>query len=141
MLTYAIAPKLALRVQNRRGQLGVCAKTRSAESGFFIRLTRRRQNDGPVSDSAPIRIPITGELDLHTFRPADIPSLLDDYFAECRKRRILQVRVVHGKGTGTLRTTVHAHLRRSSMVSGFRTADETGGGWGATWVTLKPHDS
>ena len=86
----------------------------------------------------PVAIPITGELDLHAFRPRDVTGLLDDYFAECRKRGIRQVRVVHGKGTGTLRTTVHAHLRQSPGVAGFALGDETSGGWGATLVTLKP---
>ena len=85
----------------------------------------------------PVRIPITGELDLHTFRPADVAPLLEDYFAECRARGILRVRVVHGKGTGTLRETVHARLRTMTGVAGFSAADESSGGWGATWVELK----
>lgn len=89
----------------------------------------------------PITLPITGELDLHTFRPAEVTALLDDYFAECRQRRIHRVRVVHGKGTGTLRATVHAHLRRSRAVRGFTQGDELSGGWGATIVTLRPADS
>ena len=89
----------------------------------------------------PIPLPITDELDLHTFRPAEITSLLDAYFAECRQRGIHRVRVVHGKGTGTLRETVHAHLRRSPGVAGFAQGDETSGGWGATIVTLKSANS
>lgn len=89
----------------------------------------------------PIALPITGELDLHTFRPAEVTALLDDYFAACRQRRIHRVRVIHGKGTGTLRATVHAHLRRSPAVRGFVQGDETSGGWGATIVTLQPADS
>jgi len=85
----------------------------------------------------PIAIPITGEIDLHTFRPSEVQSLLEDYFNECLKRGILRVRVVHGKGTGTLRTTVHAFLQRSPRVYGFTQGDEVSGGWGATWVTLR----
>ncbi|MDB6113290.1 MAG: mutS2 [Lacunisphaera sp.] len=85
----------------------------------------------------PVAIPITGELDLHTFRPQDIVSLLEAYFTECRQRGIRRVRVVHGKGIGTLRATVHAHLRRSPLVEGFAPGDEASGGWGATLVTLK----
>ena len=92
----------------------------------------------PDEDSVdPISIPITGELDLHAFRPNEVTRLLDDYFEECVKRGILRVRVIHGKGTGTLRATVHAHLRRCARVSGSAQADETSGGWGATWVTLR----
>ncbi len=89
----------------------------------------------------PVAIPITGELDLHAFRPADVTSLLDEYFSECATRGIRRVRVVHGKGTGVLRATVHSHLRRSSRVLSFALGDETSGGWGATWVTLKSQDS
>ena len=88
----------------------------------------------------PVDLPITGELDLHTFRPSEVVSLLDDYFSECRKRGLHRVRVVHGKGTGALRETVHAHLRHAPGVAGFALGDETSGGWGATVVTLKPLD-
>jgi DNA-nicking Smr family endonuclease len=89
----------------------------------------------------PVAIPITGELDLHTFRPVEIASLLEDYFAECRRRGLRRVRVIHGKGTGTLRSAVEAQLRRSPVVVSFGPGDETSGSWGATVVTLKPQDS
>ncbi len=95
----------------------------------------------PPDPEDPVAIPITGELDLHTFRPAETASLLDSYFAECRRRGLLRVRVIHGKGTGALRATVHAHLRRAPGVAGFSSGDETSGGWGATIVTLKSGDS
>ncbi len=95
----------------------------------------------PDDPSEPTVIPITGELDLHTFRPAEIASLLDDYFAECRRRGLRRVRVVHGKGTGTLRATVESHLRRSPAVLSYGPGDETSGGWGATIVTLQPANS
>jgi DNA-nicking Smr family endonuclease len=89
----------------------------------------------------PVAIPITGELDLHTFRPAEVAFLLDSYFAECRRHGLRSVRVVHGKGTGALRATVLAHLHRCPVVAGFAQADESRGGWGATIVTLKSSDS
>lgn len=89
------------------------------------------------ADGEPVRIPITGELDLHTFRPAEVASLLESYFAECTRAGLREVRVVHGKGTGTLRETVHACLRRMPQVASFRLGDETSGSWGATLVTLR----
>ncbi len=94
-----------------------------------------------MSDEPPdelVRIPITGELDLHTFRPQEVASLLESYLEECARAGRREVRIVHGKGTGTLRETVHAWLRRSPRVAGFRLGDEHTGGWGATLVTLKP---
>lgn len=82
-------------------------------------------------------IPITGELDLHTFRPEDLGELIPAYLAECAARGLAEVRIVHGKGTGTLRTTVHALLRRSPLVVTFRSGDEHTGSWGATIATLQ----
>lgn len=87
----------------------------------------------------PVRIPITDELDLHTFRPNEVGDLLQDYLGECQKLGIRQVRVIHGKGTGTLRTGVHAVLGRMEMVESWAwPAGERSGGWGATWVRLRP---
>ena len=83
-------------------------------------------------------VPLDGTLDLHTFRPEDIAELVRDYLNACRERNILQVRIIHGKGIGTLRETVHAVLARIPSVETFHLADETGGGWGATIVYLRP---
>jgi DNA-nicking Smr family endonuclease len=89
-------------------------------------------------EPAPVRIPITGELDLHAFRPHEVGDLLEDYFAECRRAGILRVRVIHGKGSGTLRAGVHARLATLEMVAEWAWPAGAGsGGWGATWVFLK----
>lgn len=90
-----------------------------------------------TDESQPVRIPITGELDLHTFQPAETASLLEEYLTACRDRGLGEVRIVHGKGTGTLRETVHALLRRSPLVDSFHLGNETSGGWGATLVRLR----
>jgi DNA-nicking Smr family endonuclease len=85
-----------------------------------------------------VELPIDGTLDLHTFQPREIAPLLADYFDACRARGILEVRVIHGKGTGALRRTVHALLGRLPEVVSFRPCDESAGGWGATLVVLRP---
>ncbi len=85
-----------------------------------------------------IEVPINGVLDLHTFQPKEIKHLVPDYLAECRARGILEVRIIHGKGTGTLRRTVHAVLGRLSEVDSFELAGGDAGGWGATLLRLKP---
>ena len=86
--------------------------------------------------TAPVLLPIDGVLDLHAFRPQEVKSLVAEYLGECRRRRILAVRIIHGKGSGTLRRTVHAVLARLPVVASFRLADESAGGWGATLVDL-----
>lgn len=86
----------------------------------------------------PVELPITGELDLHCFRPSEIRDLLPTYLAECREQGILSVRVVHGKGTGTLRTLVHQVTTSLAWVESVTWPAGAGsGGWGATWVFLK----
>ncbi|MDG1889758.1 MAG: Smr/MutS family protein [Verrucomicrobiota bacterium] len=90
-----------------------------------------------MSSEEPIEIPINGELDLHTFRPNEIGDLVPDYLQACRAQGILQVRVIHGKGSGSLRRGVHALLARLNYVASYQNAPEWNGGWGATMVFLK----
>jgi DNA-nicking Smr family endonuclease len=92
----------------------------------------------PDPDSPPLSIPIDGTLDLHTFDPRDVKELLPEYLAECRARGILEVRVVHGKGTGAMQKTVHALLARIPSVRSFQLAPPVLGHWGATLVLLEP---
>lgn len=83
-----------------------------------------------------VQVPIDGVLDLHNFSPKDLSSLIPDYLAECRRASIFQVRIIHGKGIGNLRRTVHAILAKLHEVKEFRLAGEGAGGWGATLVEL-----
>ncbi len=91
-----------------------------------------------MDEDKPIELPIEGVLDLHTFRPQEIKELVPDYLAACRKRGILEVRIIHGKGIGHLRRTVHAVLQRLPEVVSFNLAGELSGSWGATIVRLRP---
>ncbi len=76
-------------------------------------------------------------LDLHTFAPRDVRSLVADYIEACAERGFRHVRIIHGKGRGIQRTIVHSVLERHPMVASFRLADESAGGWGATLVEIK----
>jgi DNA-nicking Smr family endonuclease len=90
-----------------------------------------KEGDGPVP------LPIDGLLDLHAFAARDAAAVVSDYLDACAERGLRDVRIVHGKGTGSLRRTVHALLARRADVESFRGADETAGGWGATLVRLR----
>ncbi len=90
-----------------------------------------------VETMEPVEIPIEDVLDLHTFRPKEIPDLLSDYFTACIHSGIFSVRVIHGKGKGILKKRVHEFIKKSPMVKSFKCAPPEAGGWGATIVELK----
>jgi len=85
----------------------------------------------------PIEIPIEDVLDLHNFKPGDIPSLIEEYLTACIEKNIFFVRIIHGKGKGIQRKRVHLILKKNPMVKSYRNAPENAGGWGATLVKLK----
>jgi DNA-nicking Smr family endonuclease len=82
----------------------------------------------------PAEVPIDGELDLHTFLPREIKFLVPDYLEACWERGIFHVRIVHGKGTGALRETVHGILEKRKDIQSFYLTDHN---WGSTSVILK----
>jgi DNA-nicking Smr family endonuclease len=88
------------------------------------------------TDNEPVRIPIDGVLDLHAFSPKDAASVVGEYLRACLEERIYEVRIIHGKGRGTLRRTVHSLLEKHPDVLKFN-LDSGPSGWGATVVYLK----
>ena len=71
------------------------------------------------------------------FSPKDVKQLVPDYLEECQARGIYEVRIIHGKGTGTLKKIVESQLKKSPIVQGFKTGGHGSGSWGATLVDLK----
>lgn len=84
----------------------------------------------------PKKLPIDGILDLHVFRPEDLGSLIPDYIEECLKEGIYEIRIIHGKGTGNLRRSVHTLLKRNPHVKNYSLAGDHSS-WGATIASLK----
>lgn len=94
-----------------------------------------------MADDDPVELPIDGVLDLHTFSPKDVRDLVPEYIGECLRRGITEIRIIHGKGTGTLKAIVHSLLARDPRVAGFKDAGTGAGGWGATIVRLADQSS
>lgn len=88
------------------------------------------------SDLEPVEIPIDGVLDLHMFAPEEAVSVVREYVQACLDKGIYDVRIIHGKGKGVLRRTVHSALEKHPKVLNFR-LDSGSSSWGATLVELK----
>lgn len=86
----------------------------------------------------PVVVPIDGTLDLHTFNPKELPSLLTEYISACREEGIYHLRIIHGKGKGIQRARVQSLLSKNLLVGSYGDAPAGSGGWGATVVELKP---
>lgn len=89
-----------------------------------------------LEESEPIELPIDGILDLHHFNPKELGDLIPDYIEACIEKGIYSIRIIHGKGKGVLRRTVHSLLEKNKAVVSFRLANDSSS-WGATLVELK----
>jgi dsDNA-specific endonuclease/ATPase MutS2 len=88
-------------------------------------------------EPGPVVLDITDTLDLHTFAPRDVKALVADYLELAVEKGFTCVRIIHGKGDGTLRRIVHAVLDKHPRVAAFRLATDASG-WGATVASLSP---
>ena len=84
----------------------------------------------------PVRLPIEPEIDLHSFAPGDIPSVVQEYVSAAVEAGISEVRIVHGRGRGVQRGIVQAALERHPLVVEFW--DDPSAHLGATIAVLKP---
>jgi DNA-nicking Smr family endonuclease len=72
-----------------------------------------------TDESEPIAVPIERELDLHTFAPRDIPSVVDSYIEAAHAAGLREVRLIHGRGKGVQRGIVQNVLERHPLVAEF----------------------
>lgn len=89
-----------------------------------------------TSDDGPVAIPIGPELDLHSFQPRDVASVVEEYLHAAAAAGLTRVRLVHGRGRGVQRATVQAVLEAHPAVAKYW--DDPRAHLGATWVELSP---
>jgi DNA-nicking Smr family endonuclease len=89
----------------------------------------------PGGDDDYVVVPIGPELDLHSYLPKDIPSVVEEYVTAAHDAGLREVRVIHGRGIGVQRGIVQRTLDRHPLVVEFFDAPESH--LGATVVRLK----
>lgn len=72
-----------------------------------------------------MRIPIEPELDLHSFEPPDIPSVVEEYINAAYEAGLREVRLIHGRGIGVQRGRVQAALEGHPLVEEFWDAPDS----------------
>lgn len=78
------------------------------------------------------------ELDLRGWRVEDVLPELDKYLDDAYLASLPYARIIHGKGTGTLRKVVREALAEHPLVASFRPGELNEGGEGVTVVKLVP---
>jgi DNA mismatch repair protein MutS2 len=77
------------------------------------------------------------ELNIIGLHVEEALPLVDKYIDDCLRSRLNNVRIVHGHGTGALRSAVHAALKLNASVASYRLGSQGEGGVGATVVSFK----
>jgi len=137
-------------------QIGQIISMNSTEAevqvGFFrakvplLGLERRPPSVSPTSDTAvsialsPRPIP-TVEIMLRGLRVDEALSRLHRYLDDAYLAQLPYARIVHGKGTGTLRQVVREVLAEHPLVASFRPGELNEGGEGVTVVKFAPRAS
>jgi DNA-nicking Smr family endonuclease len=72
-----------------------------------------------------LKIPIEDSIDLHTFAPRDVASVVEEYVTAAHEAGLREVRFIHGRGKGVQRGIVQNTLENLPLVVEFWDAPET----------------
>ena len=73
----------------------------------------------------PHKVPIEDSIDLHTFHPRDIPSVVEEYIRAAHEQGLKEVRLIHGRGKGVQRGIVQSVLEKHPLVEEFWDAEQS----------------
>ena len=73
----------------------------------------------------PHYIPIEDSIDLHSFHPRDVVSVVEEYVRAAAAAGLREVRLIHGRGKGVQRGLVQAALEKHPTVEAFWDAPES----------------
>jgi len=86
-------------------------------------------------EQTPRAVPIEDSIDLHSFHPRDIKSVVEEYVNAAHRAGLREVRLIHGRGKGVQRGIVQAALERHTLVEAFEDAPDSH--LGATLAILR----
>ncbi len=88
--------------------------------------TRAKARTPGIEMSEPIELPIEDSIDLHSFLPREVGSVVEEYLYQAVLKGYREVRIIHGRGIGVQRAIVHSLLTKHPRVVSFRDAADLG---------------
>ena len=80
---------------------------------------------------------ISPEINLVGMRVDDAMAELEKYLDDAYLARLSSVRIIHGRGTGALKSAVQTMLRKNKHIDKYRGGEFNEGGYGVTVATFK----
>ncbi len=71
-------------------------------------------------------IPIEDTIDLHTFQPREVKIVVEEYLFQAVRKRLAEVRIIHGRGIGVQREIVRSVLEKHPDVTEFHDLPDRG---------------
>lgn len=135
------APATVLEPPNAKGMVRMQAGIMTVELHYSELTPAQGEMKKEMAGASRIRLntgkAVPFELDLHGQAVDDALIVLDKYLDDAFLAGYQEVRIVHGRGTGTLRNGVQQYLRTHPHVAKHRLGEYGEGGIGVTVVTLK----
>ena len=125
-----------LSISEESGEIEVqSGRTKMRLSIDSVVKTTAPQDISPSGTQPAVRrVPL--ELDLRGKRADEVEIALDIYLNDAAQSNIAEARIIHGIGTGTVRSIVRDFLTKHPLVKSFRAGERDEGGDGATVVRL-----
>ncbi len=101
------------------------------------KLQRSKPSKKVKQMGVEVRFDVSSRIDVRGHYPDEAIKTLEQTIGGALTANLHTITIVHGKGTGALRTALHRHLQQHPAVREFREGLLTEGGAGVTVVELK----
>ncbi|MBR3250522.1 MAG: Smr/MutS family protein, partial [Erysipelotrichaceae bacterium] len=122
-------------INNNNATISIRGLTVKAKLNDLTLMPKTKKQETKVVSKSYKRVP--GELNLVGERVEDGLVMMEEYLDKANASHMSSVKVIHGIGTGTLRTALRNRMKKLSYVKSFKDGDYYDGGSAVTIVEFK----